>query len=48
MLKTIDKPAAETSKYAPSIKTYKIDAEQVRFVIGPGGSTITKLIEEAG
>ncbi len=48
MLQTIDKPAAKVSENAPSIMTHKIKAEQVRKVIGPGGSMITKIIEEAG
>lgn len=47
MLKTIDKPAAKMSPYAPSIEVHKIKAEQVRTVIGPGGSMITKIIEWA-
>lgn len=47
MLKTIDKPAETVSKFAPSIMTHQIKPEQVRKVIGPGGSMITKIIEEA-
>ena len=48
MLQTIGTPRAETNEHAPLIKVYKIDPTKVRTVIGPGGSTITKLIEEAG
>lgn len=47
MLQTIDKPAEKMSPYAPSIEVHKIKAEQVRTVIGPGGSMITKIIEWA-
>jgi len=48
MLQTIDKPATEMSPYAPSIAVHKIKPEQVRTVIGPGWSMITKIIEASG
>ena len=46
MLKEI--PAARThlSKYAPKIKTLRIDPEKIKDVIGSGGKTINKIIEE--
>lgn len=47
MLQTIEKPAEKMSPYAPSIEVHKIKAEQVRKVIGPGWSMITKIIEES-
>ena len=46
MLDEIDAPRAELSKYAPRIITMKIDPEQVRVVIGPGGKTINKITKE--
>ena len=48
MLNEIDAPRAELSKYAPRIITMKIDPEQVRVVIGPGGKTINKITQETG
>ncbi|MTI60705.1 MAG: polyribonucleotide nucleotidyltransferase [Firmicutes bacterium] len=48
MLKVIDKPREELSPYAPLMSTLKIDPEKIRFVIGPGGKMINKIIEETG
>jgi len=48
MLKVIDKPRAELSPYAPLMSTMKIDPEKIRFVIGPGGKMINKIIDETG
>ena len=48
MLKTIDKPRANLSKYAPKIETIKINPDKIREVIGTGGKTINKIIEETG
>ena len=48
MLKQIDKPRAEISKYAPKIVTTKIKVEKIKDVIGSGGKTINKIIEETG
>ncbi len=41
-------PATELSPYAPRIITMKIDVDQIRTVIGPGGKMINKIIEETG
>ncbi|MBT6294149.1 MAG: polyribonucleotide nucleotidyltransferase [Candidatus Magasanikbacteria bacterium] len=38
----------EMSPYAPRIETIKIDPEKIGDVIGPGGKTIKKIIEETG
>jgi len=46
MLEVIDKPREELSPYAPLMITLTIDPEKIRFVIGPGGKTINKIIEE--
>ena len=48
MLACIDKPRAEISKYAPKIITFTIDPEKIKDVIGSGGKTINKIIEQTG
>lgn len=48
MLKQIDKPRAELSKYAPRIETMQIKVDKIREVIGTGGKVINKIIEETG
>ena len=48
MLKAIDKPRANLSKYAPKIENVKIDPVKIGDVIGTGGKTINKIIEETG
>ena len=48
MLKQIAKPREHVSKYAPKIETLKINPEKIRDVIGTGGKTINKIIEETG
>lgn len=45
---TIDKPRADISDYAPRLFTIDIDPEKVRDVIGSGGKTINKIIDETG
>ncbi|MBP9760690.1 MAG: polyribonucleotide nucleotidyltransferase [Candidatus Magasanikbacteria bacterium] len=44
----IAEPRAELSPYAPRITTITIDPEKIGEVIGPGGKTIKKIIEETG
>lgn len=48
MTKTIPEPRKEMSEYAPRITTLKIDPEKIRDVIGKGGETINKIIDECG
>ena len=48
MLKAIPTPRAHVSTYAPKIKTIKIDPEKIKDVIGSGGKTINKIIEDTG
>jgi len=48
MLKQIDKPRDEISKYAPSIINTTINVDKIRDVIGPGGKMINKIIGETG
>ena len=46
MLKEIPESRKHLSKYAPKIKTLRIDPEKIKDVIGSGGKTINKIIEE--
>ena len=44
----LDKPRPSISIYAPRIVTLKVNPEKIRDVIGPGGRTIRKIIDETG
>ncbi len=44
----IAEPRKELSKYAPRIISLQIDPEKIREVIGKGGETINKIIDECG
>ncbi len=48
MLDCIPAPSATLSKYAPKIITFNINPEKIKDVIGSGGKTINKIIEETG
>ncbi|AGY56968.1 polyribonucleotide nucleotidyltransferase [Gloeobacter kilaueensis] len=48
MLIAIDKPRAELSPYAPRLLTLKIPVDMIGLVIGPGGKTIKRIVEETG
>ena len=48
MLAVIEKPRPELSKYAPKIITFTIDPDKIKDVIGSGGKTINKIIDETG
>jgi len=48
MLECIPAPSATLSKYAPKIITFNINPEKIKDVIGSGGKTINKIIEETG
>jgi len=48
MLDVIPEPRPELSANAPAIITMNIDPEKIRFVIGPGGKMINKIIDETG
>ena len=48
MLKKLDKPRAEISEYAPKIINMKIKVDKIKDVIGTGGKTINKIIDETG
>ena len=48
MLAVLPEPKKELSKYAPKIITFTINPEKIKDVIGSGGKTINKIIEETG
>lgn len=48
MLDVIQEPRTELSPFAPRIITMEIDPDKIRDVIGPGGKTIKKIIEDTG
>lgn len=48
MLAVIGEPRKELSPHAPRIISFTIHPDKIREVIGPGGKTIKKIIEETG
>ena len=48
MNKVIESPRSEMSEWAPTIRTFKIDPEKIRDVIGKGGAVIRSITEETG
>ncbi|MBP9837124.1 MAG: polyribonucleotide nucleotidyltransferase [Proteobacteria bacterium] len=48
MAKAISETRTEMSKYAPQIKTIKINPDKIRDVIGPGGKMIRSITETTG
>ncbi len=48
ILKAIEAPRAEVSKYAPKMTSFTIDPDKIREVIGKGGSVIQKIVAESG
>jgi len=48
MNRTISKPRAEISPYAPKIITFKIDVMDIGTIIGPGGKIIREIQEKTG
>ena len=48
MLEVIPGPRAELSKWAPKIIVLKIDPDKIGKVIGKGGETINKIVDETG
>ena len=48
ILKAIDAPRAEVSKYAPKMTTMHIDPDKIREVIGKGGAVIQKIVADTG
>ncbi|MBR5662313.1 MAG: polyribonucleotide nucleotidyltransferase [Bacilli bacterium] len=43
----IAEPRKELSKYAPKIESFNINPDKIKDVIGKGGETITKIIQES-
>ncbi len=48
MLEEIAEPRAELSPYAPRFISMRIDPDKIRLVIGPGGKTVNRIVEETG
>ena len=48
MLQVLDKPRKNISEFAPKIKYLKINPEKIGELIGPGGRTIRKIINQTG
>ncbi|MCL2037724.1 polyribonucleotide nucleotidyltransferase [Candidatus Saccharibacteria bacterium] len=48
MLKTLDKPRADISQFAPRIEKLMINPDKIGAVIGKGGETINKITGETG
>jgi polyribonucleotide nucleotidyltransferase len=48
MLETLPAPREEMSPWAPRIETVQINPDKIRDVIGPGGKTIRRIVEETG
>lgn len=48
MMEAINKPNEELSPYAPQMIRMQIDTDKIREVIGPGGKTIHKIVDETG
>ncbi len=48
MLAVLPKSRPQLSKYAPKIITFSINPDKIKDVIGSGGKTINKIIEETG
>lgn len=48
MLEEIPEPRIDLSPYAPRFIAMRVDPEKIRLVIGPGGKTVNKIVEETG
>ncbi|MDR5658214.1 polyribonucleotide nucleotidyltransferase [Serpentinicella sp. ANB-PHB4] len=48
MKETIDSPREQLSPFAPRILKFKINPDKIRDVIGTGGKTINKIIDDTG
>ena len=48
MLEEIPEPRAELSKYAPRFISMRVDPDKIRLVIGPGGKTVNRIVDETG
>lgn len=48
MTEVIAEPRPDLSPYAPRMRTMVVDTDKIRDIIGPGGKTIRKIIEDTG
>ena len=48
MLEVLSEARTELSPYAPRIMRMQIDPDKIRDIIGPGGKTIKKIVEQTG
>ncbi len=48
MGKVIGAPREKLSEYAPQLVSMLVNPDKIRFIIGPGGEMINKIIEETG
>jgi len=48
MAEALPAPRTEMSPFAPRIETIQINPDKIRDVIGPGGKTIRRIVEETG
>lgn len=48
MKAVIPQPRAQTSRYAPKVEMFRINEDKIGDLIGPGGRTIRKIIDETG
>jgi polyribonucleotide nucleotidyltransferase len=48
MAETLPAPRAEMSQWAPRIDVIQINPDKIREVIGPGGKTIRRIVDETG
>ena len=48
MAEALAAPRAEMSQWAPRIDTIHINPDKIREIIGPGGKTIRRIVEETG
>ena len=48
MLEELPGPRKELSPYAPRVIFMRVDPDKVRLVIGPGGKTVNRIVEETG
>jgi polyribonucleotide nucleotidyltransferase len=48
MYQTIEKTRSSTSEYAPRILSLRVKTDKIGLIIGPGGKTIKKIIEDTG
>ncbi|HWP81307.1 MAG TPA: polyribonucleotide nucleotidyltransferase [Bacteroidota bacterium] len=48
MSRTLDRPRAELSPYAPRLQTLKIPVDMIGSLIGPGGKHIRQIVKDSG